>query len=503
MKLLFGVFLFALLASAQGTDALLTGNVLDASGAVVPDATINAVGIDTGVSKTVKSNSAGAYTFVSLEPGDYSITAQKAGFKKFILGKLTLRVGDKVEENIKLEIGAATESVQVTADAEGVQYLTPTIGGLITEQRLDDLPVADRNAMNFVLTQNGLISTSNGVNLNGARTDMLNVTLDGMNVMDQAVNESIENQNINLSIDRVSEIRVVTSPADAEYSGGSGQIQLVSRSGTNQFHGAAYEYNHNTVLNANTWGANRAGTPRNILNENNPGIRLDGPIKKNKTFFFGLFEMNLQNFRTQQTETVYTQSARNGIFRYYQGVQNAVYTANNPTSDANGNPVTPKGAAGPLQSVSVFGLDPNRLTPDSTGIISKNLALMPLPNIFNTGDGLNTAGYVWSQASQNNTYSNTSRLDQYFGEKERFSISYSRDYENYPNGNDGQNYPTSAAGAFKDWADVGSAALISTLSPTKVNEARIGVNRATFAFESPWTASSQGTGVLPSIGGTP
>src|SRR5579862_234289 len=226
-------FVFASLAAAQGTDALVTGNVLDASGAVVADARITALRIDTGVSKTAMSNSTGAYTFVSLLPGDYRITAEKAGFKKFVLEKLTLRVGDKVEENLQLEVGAATEAVEVTANAEGVQYLTPTLGSLINQQQIMDLPVSDRNAMQSVLSRGGLVSTGNGVNVNGARTDMLNVTLDGTNVMDQAVNESIENQNINLSVDRIAEIKVVTSPADAEYAGGSGQVQLISRSGTN------------------------------------------------------------------------------------------------------------------------------------------------------------------------------------------------------------------------------------------------------------------------------
>jgi hypothetical protein len=502
-KLLLALFLFASLAGAQGTDALLTGNVVDGTGALVADAKIIALGIDTGVTKTVMSNSAGAYTFVSLLPGNYKITAEKAGFRKLVLENLVLGVGDKVEENLRLEVGSVSEAVQVSANPDGVQYLTPTLGGMINEQRLDSLPVSDRNAIQFALTEGGLISTGNGVNVNGGRTDLLNVTLDGMNIMDQAVNESIENQNIITSIDRIQEIRVVTSPADAEYSGGSGQIQLISRSGTNQFHGAAYDYLHNTDLNANSWANNRAGTARNILNENNPGVRLDGPVKKNKTFFFGLFEMNLQAFRTPTTDTVYTQQARQGIFRFYPGVQGANYTSNNPTADASGNPVTPKGATGALQSVSVFGLDANRTAPDASGIIAKNLALMPLPNIYNTGDGLNTAGYLWFRPSQNNTYSNTGRLDQYFSDKQRFSISYSRDYENYPNGNDSQNYPTSAEGAFKDWADVGSAALVSTISPTMINEARIGVNRATFLFAAPWTNSSQGTNILPSINGTP
>lgn len=154
------LFLFSYLAAAQGTDALLTGVVLDSTGALVSDAKITAHGIVTGVSKTVTSNSAGAYTFVSLLPDDYTIMVEKAGFKKFVLNLLTLRVGDKVEQNLKIEVGAVIETIQVNADAEGVEYLTPTIGGLITEQRLDDLPVPDRNAMNFVLTQNGLVSTT-------------------------------------------------------------------------------------------------------------------------------------------------------------------------------------------------------------------------------------------------------------------------------------------------------------------------------------------------------
>lgn len=500
-KLLAAVFLFSCFAFAQGTDALLTGNVIDTTGAVVADAKVTAKGIDTGVVKTVLSNSAGAYTFVSILPGDYQITVEKSGFKKFVLNRLTLRVGDKVEQNLKIEVGAVNETVQVTADAEGVQYATPTLGGLITTERIENLPVSDRNAMQFVLTQNGLVSTGSGVNVNGARTDMLNVTLDGMNVMDKSVNESIENQNINLSIDRVSEVRVVTSPADAEYSGGSGQVQLVSRSGTNQFHGAAYEYLHNTALNANSWANNRQGVGINVINWNNPGVRFEGPLKKNKTFFFGLFEANLQNFRSSTEATVFTQTARQGIFRYFPGVQNATYLGGNPTADQNGNPVTPRGATGGLQSVSVFGLDPNRTGPDTSGIIAKNLNLLPLPNAFDTGDGLNTAGFRWTRFSHNYTWSNTGRLDQYIGEKHRLSISYSRDYENYPNGNDGQALPTSVGGAFQDWADVGTVALVSTLTPTMVNEARIGVNRATFLFAAPWTVSQQGLGILPQLNG--
>ena len=237
------------------------------------------------------------------------------------------------------------------------------------------------------------------------------------------------------------------------------------------------------------------------MNQNNPGIRLDGPIRKNKTFFFGLFEATVSRSKASTTATVLTDSARQGIFRYYQGVQNAVYTANVPTSDRNGAPISPNGSA--LQQINVFGLDPNRSGPDKSGIIKKNLDLMPLPNIFNTGDGLNFAGYQWTRVTPNDLYSNTLRGDHYFSDTERFTISWSRDYQNNPNGNDAQVLPTSVAGAFKEWSNVGSAALVSTISPSKINEARIGVSRATFHFESPWTNNPDGKGILPSINGTP
>ncbi len=316
MKLLLGVFLFALLAFAQGTDAVVTGTVLDPTGAVMPETAVTALNTDTGVSITVKSNSAGVYEFPTLQPGTYTLSADKQGFKKSVLNAMTLRTGDHVEQNIKLEVGSTSESVQVTASAEGVQYLTASQGGVLNSQRIQDLPVNSRNAMDFVATQPGVV----GTNFNGARNDMLNITLDGSNIQDNFITESIGTTQINTSIDRVEEVKVVTSPADAEYGRGSGQVQLVSRSGTNQYHGSVYDYAHNTDLNANSWSNNRNGVPRGVEVENQIGGRLGGPIKKNKTFFFGLFEGNIQHFQSTSTATVLTAPARQGIFRFFPGL---------------------------------------------------------------------------------------------------------------------------------------------------------------------------------------
>ena len=499
MKILAAFVCFVSLAAAQGTDAVVTGTVLDASGAAMPDAAVTALNTSTGVSKTVRSNSSGVYEFSSLPPGTYTLSAAQKGFREFMLSGLVLRTGDHVEQNLKLEVGQATETVQVAATAEGVQYLTASQGGLVNSTRIADLPVASSNAMYFVATQAGVV----GTNFNGARNDMLNITLDGSNIQDNFITESITTTQINTSVDRVEEVKVVTSPVDAEYGRGSGQVQLVSRSGTNQFHGSGYDFLHNTDFNANTWSNNRNGLPRSVAIENQAGGRLAGPIKKNKTFFFGLFEANINHFRSNSTATVLTSSARQGIFRYYPGVLDANANAANPTVDLSGNPVSPKGATGPLQSVSLFGLDPNRLAPDTSGIVAKNLALLPLPNTYIAGDGLNTAGYNFIVPSSDDIYSFTVRLDHNFSERERLTASYSRDMENYPNGFDSQPLPSSPPGDYKDTGEVGSIALVSTLGTNLVNEARLGLTKNGVYFLAPWNASSLGQkGILPALDAT-
>src|SRR5215471_5989481 len=177
--------------------------------------------------------------------------------------------------------------------------------------------------MDFVSTTPGLVTTGNGVNVNGSRTDALNATLDGINILDNYINETIQNVEISLSTDRIEELRVVTSPVDAEFGRGSAQVMAVSRAGTNKLHGAVYNYLRNDALNANSWSNNRTGVARNLIRENNSGARVDGPIRKNKIFFFGLFESDITRSRRTTTATTLTDTARNGIFRFFPGVQNS------------------------------------------------------------------------------------------------------------------------------------------------------------------------------------
>src|SRR6185295_1401382 len=186
-----------------------------------------------------------------------------------------------------------------------------------------------------------------GANISGNRTGSLNVTTDGINTQDNLLNNlfniGVANQ---LRVDRVEEFRIVVSSTDVELGRGSGQIQVVTRTGSNRFHGSVFEEHRNTALNANTWFNNQLGTdlitgqavaPRDILIRNQYGGRLGGPIRKNKTFFNGYYEGEKQRQKNSTNTTVLTPTARQGIFRFFPGVQNTNAGALIPTVDLQGN----------------------------------------------------------------------------------------------------------------------------------------------------------------------
>ena len=240
------------------------------TGGHIPEVVITALNVNTGISAIQRSNESGVYTFLTLAPGEYRFTAEKPGFRKRVIEGALLRVGDHFDQNILLEVGAVSESVEISGAGDAITYLTPTTSTLLTAPRIAALPTFGRNVMDFVTLAPGLISTMNGVNVNGSRTDAVNVTLDGINILDNFINESIQELQISLSTDRIEELRVVTSPVDAEFGRGAAQVLAASRAGTNRFHGAAYNYLRNDALNANGWTNNRTGIQRPIVRENSP-----------------------------------------------------------------------------------------------------------------------------------------------------------------------------------------------------------------------------------------
>jgi len=491
--------------AAQSTDAVVSGVVSDPSGAVIPASTVAARNVKTGVVTRTASNDSGIYIFAALPPGTYQISAEHTGFKKHVFDQVPLEVGGRVSLNFQLEIGTAADVVEVVATSETVVgFATGSVGGVITGQKITDLPLGGRNALALVAVHAGVV----GSNISGARIGTLNISLDGINVQDNRINTGISSP-IFTSVDRIEEFRVITSPADAEFRG-SGQIQFVTRSGTNNFHGSAFHQHRNTVLNANTWFNNQRGldpetgqpaSPRNNLIFNQYGGRLGGPIRRDRTFFHFLFEGQRVRSKGVVNTTVWTQAARQGIYRFFPGVRNGNAIAATPTVDLSGAPVRPVSATGELQSVSLFGRDPNRSQMDRSGLIRRVLEQVPLPNNFRFGDGLNTAGYTWSRGGSNNFDKFSVRLDHVFNSAHRLTFSY--DFENGVSPNDflAQPYPTSPGGDSRSRDHLDSLAFTSTLRPNFLNELRVGALRPRLRFNAPWELA--GTDSLPSAAGHP
>jgi len=506
------VLLLCSSAFAQSTNASLTGTVADTAGAIVISSTVTAQNVKTGVVNTTTTNEAGVYSFPTLQPGVYRVTAEKEGFKKLVYNEVTLELSARITLNFALEVGAITgQAVEISAASDTQLAIgTTSVGGVINGLKVQELPLPGRNALNLVATQAGL----SGSNFSGARIGTLNVALDGVNVMDQRINSGI-NSTVFASVDIIDEVRVVTSPADAEFGRGSGQVQLTMKSGGNNFHGSLFESHRNTVLNANTWFNNLRGDPRNVLIRNQFGGRISGPIIKNKTFFFFNYEGQRQVTRNTVTNTTYTATARQGLFRYYPGTQNAnassTSTTAPPTVDLNGNPVRPSTATGDLQSLNVIGRDPNRQVVDPTGVIKRFLDLTPLPNNFRVGDGLNTAGFTWGRRATSDFDIFAGRIDHKFNEKHTASFKLIRQSSFQFNGFLAQPFPNSPGGTLTSKSDYYSLDVTSTFSPTFLNEFTVGAQRGPIRFNAPWEfdegkallATANGQGYLPVFSSLP
>ncbi len=460
----------------QGAEAALTGIVTDPAGAVLPNVKVSAENTATGVAANAVSNDAGIYLFPSLPPGVYRVTVEHTGFQKMIRNDVLLEVGGKLTLNLTLTVGATSETVEVKSNPADTQlgYQTSSVGNVVTGKKILELPLQGRNALDFIGLQAGVV----GDNFSGTRSGALNITLDGVYTQDSFFNGiGAANLANTINVDRIQEFRVVTSPADVELGRGSGQIILLSRSGTNAFHGSLFEEHRNTALNANNYFNNLRAQDREVLIRNQYGGRVGGPILKNRTFFHFHFEGLRQRSQNSLTSVVYTETARRGLFRFYPGALNANALAARPTVDLNGNPVRPSTATGDLQTVSIFGRDPLRPAADPTGSVARVLGFMPLPNNFRAGDGLNTAGYTWSRPVRVNFQQWDLRLDHNFNANHRIAFTFSdQDYDNV-NTVSAQPYPGIPPGLSPSRTKLAGLTLTSVLRANLINEFRAGLNR--------------------------
>src|SRR5437867_9016148 len=386
--------------AAQTSNATLGGTVSDATGALIPGVTITATNTGTGIVTTVLTNEAGAYQFASLQTGTYNVSAELPGFQTQTRSGVALGVSQQVRLNFTLQVGNVAQTVEVSVAADTlIATSSSSVGTVLPEYKVRRLPLGGRNVMDLLSTTGGTGPTEDNFdgNFAGGRLSAVNVTRDGFNVTDGRYNYGALTSTYT-SPDLVEEVRIITAPVDAEFGRGSGQVQMVTRSGTNQFRGSAFWTNRNSALDASNWFNNFNRVQKDYENRNQFGIRLAGPIIRNKTFFFFLVDEQRDLFRQTFVGPVLTPPARQGIFRFFPGADNQNSTQNSPTVDRNGNPVRPANATGELQQFTVFNRDPFRPGYDPTGFMQNvMLARMPLPNDYTVGDGLNTAGYRWTR----------------------------------------------------------------------------------------------------------
>lgn len=260
----------------------LNGIVTDANGAVIPGASVKIQNQDTTATRTTLSNERGEYLLPQVAPGKYVVTVEKPGFR-VETSDIVLQTSTPASLNVSLQVGAVNQTVEVQDVASVVNTENASVGNPFTETQIKEIPLQTRNIVALLGVQPGATSTGQVL---GARPDQNNVTLDGADVNDNAGANGY-NSVLPIPLDSVQEFRTTVAGFGADQGRSSGgQVSIITKSGSNEFHGTAYEYNRNTDFEANSWFSNRAGVDRSALIRNQYGASLGGPILKNKLFFF-------------------------------------------------------------------------------------------------------------------------------------------------------------------------------------------------------------------------
>ena len=289
----FAVFLLAAMAVDAQVAGRLSGRVVDPSGAAIPAATVN-VFVPGGKEPvfTGKTNEAGLFVFVSVQPVTYDVVVEAQGFAREVLHSVKV---DTLQETglgaIKMQVQSAAQTVDVTSDVQSVQLSDVEVSSTVNTSQVENLPMLERQVVNLFPTQAGVNAGNAGTTINGQHASATNIMLDGINVQDNYVRTNdVSFIPIRTTIDQIAEFTVITSNANASLGGGASQVVLSTKSGSNTYHGSLYWYNRNAALSANDWFNNQAGVSRPKLDVNQPGIALGGRIIRDKLFFYSNYE---------------------------------------------------------------------------------------------------------------------------------------------------------------------------------------------------------------------
>ncbi len=435
--------LFIRMAGAQGTNAAIDGQVADPNGAVIPGAQLELISNDRATSLKSVSDESGRYSFRNVPPGSYQLKVTASGFGDYLQDGIVVRVGYPVRINATLVVGATTQQVEVRADASALNFENAELRNSIDPAVITQVPLlvsgSIRSAANFASIMPGVARGTGdvtGAHINGGQSQTGTVVLDGSPLFNPSGVQGLTGAVLDFpqSPDIISEFQVLTSNYEPQYSGGSGVTVEHVRSGTDKFHGTAYEYNRNTAFNATQWGT--SGKTQDV--ENDFGGNLGGPfrvpfVRKGllRTYFFGNFEgFTIAGGASRQTLSLPSVLERSGDFRDWTDSSGGLIPIYDPATTRVNPAYDPGQATGPAnlpylrdQFKGCDGNTPNVIcasdprlqnslanqwfsllpTPTSGGPVSNYLA-PPVPNFLGT-----------------NAYTYLEKVDAYFGAKDHFS----------------------------------------------------------------------------------
>jgi hypothetical protein len=389
------------------------GTVVDPSGKAVAGASVVLSNSESKTERTTTTGEQGEYQFLLVPPGTYQLAVTAAGFRRHEQTDLQLLVNTPATANVQLTIGGTSETVRVTSEAPAINLVDASIGNSFDEVQVKQLPLEGRNVPDLLSLQAGVAYTGNRIGdkdqdtrngaVNGARSDQSNVTLDGVDVNDQSNGYAFTSV-LPVTQDSVEEFRVTTTNYGADQGQGSGaQVTLVTKSGTNAFHGSAYEYLRNTITSANDYLVKQSqlniGLPNKPLqlNRNIFGASVGGPLRKDRLFFFANYEGTREREQQRAERVIPTPSMCQGIFRYqYQLTPTSPIQVFTMTPNDLLN-LDPRGQPGKYPPGTPAGIDPFMLDlKNHTGYLDKTFCTGQTPtNDFAAGDGFNYAGFVF------------------------------------------------------------------------------------------------------------
>src|SRR5215469_533423 len=460
---------------AQSTVGSLSGLIRDPSGAAIVAAKVTLRNLATNEEFRTVTNSQGAFVFPQVVPGRYSATVEAPGFKKEDVTGITIEVSQPSKIDLTMEVGAVSEEVTVTGEAqEIINSTSPTLSKTINAKQVEDLPLLSRNPLDLARLQAGLAVNGTDVRnaaVQGLRGNATNVTQDGINAMDNFVKGSSFFAISSPSLNATSEFSITVGTVGSDAGRGVGQVTMVTPSGTNQFHGGVFYQHRNDALNANTFFNNATGTAKPFLRQHFFGVNASGPLwipkvydGKDRSFWFFSYEGFREPFSVTRNRTVLSDQARMGIYQYV-------------------------GANGQIQSVNLLSLGNfHSLDP----LTAAKFNAMPSANndICGTCDQLNIRGYRFNVAGRDPSDRYNGRFDQQLFNSEKWGshrVEFVYHYGEFlltPDTFNGLEapFPGGVNAGQASTRTLWSTALHSTFGARMTNEARLGFQGAPVGF---------------------